>query len=422
MQRSNATLNQNTEVQVQSSTIHWPSVWQFGLSLMATIALWGIALTLALTGLVQRFIPGSASGDSVTLLLMAAGTSLSGFLLLPSIGYALARLSGRSAKKALPIPRVLAPRNLILVLPLVLLLGQWVSGNDDLAWLLLPVLHILAVGLPVLWLIYLGQRYLPIGSLQRRWGVFGSGMVLAPALIMGAELAVVFTFVLIGMFVIASRPDLASEITWLVQRLDMVQTSPEAVRRILEPYLVNPTVIFMVVALGVVFVPLIEELIKPIGVWLLLRYSLSPAEGFVAGVLSGAGFALFESLALASSVDGWAALVIARIGTGVIHIFTTGLVGWALALAWGKGSYVRLGATYLVAVLVHALWNGLTLFAMYAALPQIQNRLSNLELMSRMGDIAPYGLVVLTISAFLALWWANVTLRRDQKNERTIEE
>lgn len=421
MQRNSSTLEQNTE-HVRPTTLHWPSVWQFGLSLMAAIALWGTALTIAMSGMVQRFLYSTASRDSLALLLMAAGIFFTGLLLLPSIGYALARLSGRSPRKVPPIPRIFAPRNLILVLPVVLLLGYWVSGYDELSWLLLPVLHILAVGVPVLWLVYIGLRYLPLGSLQRRWGVFGSGMVLAPALIMGAELAVVFTFVVIGVFVIASKPDLMSEITWLAQRLETLQTSPEAVGRILEPYLVSPAVLFTVFALGVVFVPLIEELIKPIGVWLIVGYPLSPAEGFVAGVLSGAGFALFESLALASSVDGWAALVIARIGTGVIHIVTTGMVGWALALAWGTGSYFRLGATYLVAVLVHGLWNGLTLFIIFATLPQIQSRLYNPELLSGIGGIAPYGLVVLAASAFLALWWANVNLRRDQKNERTIEE
>jgi RsiW-degrading membrane proteinase PrsW (M82 family) len=84
---------------------------------------------------------------------------------------------------------------------------------------------------------------------------------------------------------------------------------------------------------------------------------LTPVEGFTAGLLSGAGYALFESLALASGGEQWAALVFARIGTAGIHILTTGLTGWALVLAWRRRRFLRLAATYVFVVSVHGVWN-----------------------------------------------------------------
>src|SRR4030067_2197270 len=99
-----------------------------------------------------------------------------------------------------------------------------------------------------------------------------------------------------------------------------------------------------------------------LGGWCLGGSRLPPAEGFTAGILCGAGYALVESLIL--SVDGgeqWVSLVFARIGTAVVHPLTSGLTGWALAYAWRENRYLRLGAAYLGAVLLHGLWNGLTM-------------------------------------------------------------
>jgi hypothetical protein len=51
-------------------------------------------------------------------------------------------------------------------------------------------------------------------------------------------------------------------------------------------------------------------------------------------------------------------VVVARMGTSLIHILTAGLTGWALTLAWGEKRYLRLALSYLAAVALHALWNG----------------------------------------------------------------
>jgi hypothetical protein len=159
-------------------------------------------------------------------------------------------------------------------------------------------------------------------------------------------------------------------------------------------------------------VPLIEEVFKPVGVWLLIGRRWRPAAGFAAGALSGAGYALFESLALSSRGIEWATLATARMGTGVIHIFTAALTGWGLVMAWERRRFVTLGLAYLAAVLIHGLWNGLTLFSTYAALAKMQTFPLEMPRLVRLGSVAPYGLVALAVVALFSLLWANRALAR----------
>ena len=159
-------------------------------------------------------------------------------------------------------------------------------------------------------------------------------------------------------------------------------------------------------------VPLIEEAIKPVGVWLLAGRQLEPAAGFAAGLLSGAGYAVIESLLLTTSGQEWAYLVFARIGTGAVHILTGGLVGWALVQAWNEGSYIRLGAIYLLAVLIHGTWNGLTMVMAFDSLSPAHTASSNLELLNTISQAAPYLLGGIALLSFVGLILANRTLAR----------
>jgi hypothetical protein len=175
-------------------------------------------------------------------------------------------------------------------------------------------------------------------------------------------------------------------------------------------------VIYGVFAFGAGIVPLIEELLKPIGVWLLAGARPSPAQGFAAGVLCGAGYALFESMTLASNPQGWAGLVFARIGTGVIHVYTAGLTGWAISLAWRDGRYLRLGAAYLTACLIHSLWNTLALLASFSQLAGPQVDEPGLALLQRAGSVAPYALVVMALLMLTGLLRSNRFLHREVRD------
>ena len=147
--------------------------------MLALFGLWGSAFGLVVIGLIET------SDAALSLYLMAAGLALSGLLLLPSLFFAALRLAGRPVEDDFHLG-LLRPTLLIFSLPLILLVGNWSANQAGIGRLLLPFAHVLAVGLPVWWIAYLAVRNLPLGSLQRRWGVFTTGLIVGPALILVA--------------------------------------------------------------------------------------------------------------------------------------------------------------------------------------------------------------------------------------------
>jgi RsiW-degrading membrane proteinase PrsW (M82 family) len=154
----------------------------------------------------------------------------------------------------------------------------------------------------------------------------------------------------------------------VIDRASVTVTDPNQLLVELGPVFSDPVVLVLILGLVALAVPLIEELFKPIGVWMLLGRGLTPARGFVLGTLSGAGFALAESLAGGGIADGWLAITTARIGTSALHILTSGLMGWALVMAKSKGRYLLVVLTYLVSVSLHGLWNGMVIIGSFASL------------------------------------------------------
>jgi RsiW-degrading membrane proteinase PrsW (M82 family) len=392
---------------------HWPSVIQLGLSLLAFFILFSLAAGILGLGLLQIFDPQVFFYETTPVFLISAGTFLGSFLLLPSAWYSMLRLIGRPREEPGRL-EILArsltrPVLLVLVIILVVLLGDFVSRLGRLEWVLLPPLHVLAVGLPVLLLAYLGWRGLPTGPLQRSWGVFASGLVLGPLLTLVAELIAILGLVGLGLIYISMRPDLLQELMVLGEQLENFREAPEQALPLIRPYLSQPAVIFLVFSFTAGIVPLIEELFKPVGVWLLAGRLLSPAEGFASGVISGAGFALFENLAFTSTGGEWTASVVLRMGTGLLHILTAGLTGWALALAWSHRRYLRLLVIFFCAVLLHGVWNGLALVTT-ASILNLPGEIDGQTLAS----MAAVALISITFISFAILLGLNRALGRDQ--------
>jgi hypothetical protein len=395
------------------SPTHWPSIFQLGLSLVAFISLFSIAAGLMVLGLVQVFNPAVFVYETTPVFLISAGTALSSFLLLPSAWYALLRLIGRPVEEPGLLVKLVRnltrPVLLVLIIILVVLLGDYVSRSGVLEWALLPPLHVLAVGLPVLLLAFLGWRGLPTGSRQRSWGVFASGLVLGPILTLAAELLAILVLIVLGIIYLSLRPDLLQEMVVLGEQLENFRDAPERALPLVSPYLSQPAVIFTIFSFTAGIVPLIEELFKPVGVWLLAGRRLSAAEGFASGVISGAGFALFENLAFTSTGGDWTAAVVLRMGTGLLHIVTAGLTGWALALAWSHGRYLRLLVIFFCSVLLHAVWNGLALVTSVSVL----DLPAHFDAQT-VASIAALTLASITFIAFALLLGLNRALRRDQ--------
>jgi len=398
---------------LKAGRIEWPSVLQFGLTVFGIFTLWSGALfiaTVGISGVIFGKAEGSVFTDPQQLFMMAAVYAMIGILALPSAYYALLRILGLCAVDLRPALVKFKPALWIVALPVVLLVGYWISKISILAWFLLPFLHLLAVVLPVTWILYLSVRRLPLGSPQRMWGVFTSGLLLAPPMALILEGLAGLAFILFGVLYISSRPDLVEQLARFAEWMNLTNPTPELLIEKVSPILVHPVAIFSVLFLGAVVGPMIEEALKPIGVWLLAGNRLSPAEGFVAGAMSGAAYAIFESLVLTSVGQQWVSVMVARIGTAIMHIFTSGLVGWGLVQARNKRGYALLVVSYLTAVLIHSLWNALTLISTFSVLAILHGLKYQFTFINNLGLVAPFGLVFLTIGAFVTLLFANRSL------------
>lgn len=388
------------------------SVLQFLSSLLAILGMGGIGLLLIFIGISEGLPAGLAT------LTIAGAAIWLGILLLPSAIFALFRLLGAPVRYDFLSQRGLRLAGItIFLFPLTLFLGNWAAQQDGFASLAFPIFHVLATTLPVGWIIYLAVRNLGVGSPQRAWGVFGTGLLFGPAIILTLETIVMIVgFILIG-FVILSQPELVDQLTALTHLFESDPNNlpdPEAVLVILGPYITQPFTILGTLTFTSLLVPLIEEAIKPIGVWFLLRRRITPAIGFAAGALSGAGFALFENLLLAANIEGWATLQVARLGTAIVHILATGLMGYALATAWQQRKLGRLIAIYLGVVLLHGAWNALSMLMTFGEIQRSLGMIAETGWLIRLGELAPYGMIALALGSLMVLIWLNTHLRPDQ--------
>lgn len=386
----------------------WRSLLQFGLSGLASLFLWGAAAYMLVMGLSPLFAGGSVGSVDPAGFLIAAGLAWMGALLMPSAWFALLRLVNRPLLN----PQYLSWQRLspiILLMVPVVWIGYVASITPAIAWFFLPPLNVLALSIPIVWYLALGGRGLRSASPQTAWGVFGTGLALGPGLILIIELIGAVIAVIALAIWLSPEPGFAEELQRLALKFQNATTfDPNDLIPFAEQYLMRRSVLVGGLLFIAVFVPLLEEFFKPIGLWLMKKQTLTPARGFLAGMLSGAAFGLFESLLQGVAGEEWVILPLTRAGTSLIHIFNSGLVGWGFALAWQHRSLMPWLKRYLIAVLIHGLWNGSTVMLTLAYLPD----------QTLVGEIwGPIGMAVLgtlLVICFVALLVINRRLQREE--------
>jgi RsiW-degrading membrane proteinase PrsW (M82 family) len=138
--------------------------------------------------------------------------------------------------------------------------------------------------------------------------------------------------------------------------------------------------------LGVVAVAVIEEsakLLVPLTILIWGRYR-RPADGLIVGVAAGAGFAVLETMGYAfvtlikshgdiATLDGL--LVLRGMLSPAAHMAWTGLAAAALwqaaARHWSRPAVARFAAVFVLAVGLHATWDGVHTLAAYIVLAAI---------------------------------------------------
>lgn len=117
-----------------------------------------------------------------------------------------------------------------------------------------------------------------------------------------------------------------------------------------------------------VVAPLVEELLKPIGLLFVMKRLRTPYEGVLYGVACGMGFAIIENLLYELFIliwygsDAWTINAFVRgIGSTVLHAVGPAAVGYAVAYAnqMEKPMTNYIGIAYIFGVVMHGLWNGI---------------------------------------------------------------
>jgi hypothetical protein len=396
---------------MKSKPVDWLSVAQFSLSLLVVLGAWGLAIGAVLISLL-----GSGAEYALPTASLAIGAAGFSLLLLPSTILAFLRLinSNQAERFRLPARTGWWLAIAVVVLAASLLLGYWMV-DSPVDWLVYPALHLLAVGLPIAILVTLGMRGLPAGSRQRRWGLFDSGLVLSPLLIIIAEIAAFVGFAAVGMLLIVTQPYLLARLRELASQVTTPGITPEKISELFGPLFLRPGFILAAFLFVSLVVPMIEEALKPVGMWFLHGRLRRPAAGFVAGLLCGGGYAMFESLVAFNGTEGWTSITIARMGTAAVHVVLSGLVGWALVGAWREKRYLALGGTYLAAVAIHGSWNAMTVILLVNGIATSQPGPVDMPVIAGLASAAPYILVLLTLLCLGLLIGMNRKLRREGK-------
>jgi RsiW-degrading membrane proteinase PrsW (M82 family) len=190
-------------------------------------------------------------------------------------------------------------------------------------------------------------------------------MTLAPILATMLEfgiLVIAFVFIII---VIMQDSSLVSELQLTATRLSMGQDNPEVINNMLAAFVQRPVNRFLIFSIVSGLIPIIEEVVKQIPLWLLSWRKLTPRSGFLIGALSGAGFALFEGLMATSTLGGseqWLYLMFGRAGASLMHVTTGAIGGWGLASAIQGRSYMKAVLAYIVCIIIHGTWNALAIW------------------------------------------------------------
>jgi hypothetical protein len=381
---------------------HIPSLLASLLFSLGAVFGLGLAVLMGVVAL-TTFLTGGEVDASQTIVLAVAG--FEGLVLLSaavvSVQKVLQQPSAEEEASFTITTRQIAA--LVILVGIAVLIGHLVTTNGMVNWIILPLLTLAAVSLPILILLGLGIRKLPLGARWQSWNVLGIAMTLAPFLLIVIESLVMIFIVVLAVVIIASQPELAREMERLSRQLYFIGPNPEAMARQLAPLLTRPGVIGVALTYFAVIVPLLEELIKPLGVWLFANRLSSPAQGFALGALSGAGYALIETLGVSAQTAEWASLLLSRIGTGILHITASALMGGAIAYAVRERRYFRLFRTYLASVSLHGLWNTLAILYTFSTLTEYteqQGFLAGLQLPVSigMGILAVAMLGILTLS------------------------
>ncbi len=393
------------------SKIAWGTVGWLILSAAGGLLGLSAAALLVFLGIILIFAPGT--GDPGSFFNMAIGSALIGVLCLPSGYLAIRRLMGKpeSADTTLSRRTSLFLNIGLMTLPVWFALAALASQGRA-GMLVMPFIMPVIVLVPLVWFLGIGARRLPIKP-ERAWKLTAFNLTLTMPLTLLVEILVLMILTLVWILWLSNQPGLLHELWNLNIQLNQLG-DPAELQSILTNLLQRPGVIPTILVLLGFVTPLIEELLKPIAVLLFWKKNLTPRDGFLAGLVCGAAFALMETLnAVNSSTDvSWLFLALGRIGTGLLHVTTTGLVGWGIGWAASQKRPGRLMGALAAAILMHGVWNVFSILQGFSGFV-------NISPWTQLGRYAPFALVFLWALNLGILWVINHGIQKSNDSGLT---
>ena len=391
---------------------HAPSVWQLILGVISLSLGLITAVALGIVNLANQLAGQTIPVDLQPVNYLAWITLAIGLSGIPSIVYSIKRL-GKGQVLTLRNPRLLllASIALLLLAPLA-----WLTTFPFLSAppaFFKTIINILFVGIPAWWIVELGRQGLPQVTRQKQWGLINFGMFVTMPVVILAEIILLGAGVALLIGWLGQQPEFAPLLDQVKNLLILNPQRMDLLAYQLEPLLASPVVIGSILLAFSLLVPMVEELLKPLALWIFIKRRWSPAEGFIAGMLSGAAFAVIESLislAAASSAD-WLIIAGGRAAAALLHIITAGFSGWALTSSWIDRKYIRIGLTYLGVVLVHGAWNFLALMVGLSAIPDS----TGIMPVQSQSNIAPWIMAALAIGLLALLVMMNARLKKESR-------
>lgn len=245
--------------------------------------------------------------------------------------------------------------------------AQMLQERDALTWAI-PILHVVAIAIPIYVLTRLAIAGIGGGSRLRLWGTLTTSMVLGTAVAATVELALLLLCLAAGGMYLLMKPEQVIELQRMAIQLQRV-ADPQEVVGVMGPLLTSPLALVLALAAVSIATPVIEEIAKSIPVWALHDRLTRGSQGFWAGALAGAGFALFEGVMVSANTnEGLAFILVLRAGSSLMHIVASGMAGWGIGAFRESGKGIRIAVGYATAMGVHSLWNALVVAIGYGSI------------------------------------------------------
>jgi RsiW-degrading membrane proteinase PrsW (M82 family) len=227
--------------------------------------------------------------------------------------------------------------------PLLLIaIKKWEYSDAIPDWLF-SLLVFLAIALPIVWMLRIVSGKLWGKHSGRDASMFTWSVGMSTPFIMIVQMLLVIFLIIVVVLAVIDIPPI---------------TGMDSIEALIQ----DPSIIFSVFLIITIVAPVTEELFKTLAIWPLMGLRISTREGYVAGLMSGAAFALFEGAMYAVQAtmlqdNDWVFFILGRLGGSLLHTFNGGLIGWAVAKTWQDKKVYRALIAYLLAMSVHALWN-----------------------------------------------------------------